>query len=71
MKKSLKKLALNRETIGKLTDQRLAGALGLSGATCGATCDATCLTWCFVCPSPSQQTNCSLCASDCDTCKTC
>ena len=69
MKRSFRKLALNRETIGRLTDQRLTTAAGGSGVTCNQpTCDATCMTWCFVCP-PSQATNCSLCVSDCDSCK--
>ena len=67
MKRSLKKLTLNRETLGRLSEERLTLAAGGSGATCTPTCN----TMCFVCPSPSQQTNCSLCASDCDTCKGC
>jgi hypothetical protein len=61
MKRPLKKLTLNRETIGKLNEERLAAAAGGSGATCTPSCN----TLCLVCPSGSQ------CYSDCDTCKTC
>ena len=70
-KRSLKKLTLTRETISKLNEERLAAAAGGSGDTCSPTCN----TMCFVCPPsnicPSFQTNCSFCASDCDTCKDC
>lgn len=66
MKRSLKKLTLNRETIGRLEEQKLATAAGASGPTCAPTCN----TQCFVCP-PSNGTFCSFCASDCDTCKGC
>lgn len=62
MKRSLKKLTLHRETLGRLTEERLATVAGDSGATC----DPTLQTLCFVCPGTR-----SVCASDCDTCKTC
>lgn len=64
MKRSRKKLTLNRETIGRMNKETLVAVVGGSGATCAPTCN----TMCFVCPS---QTNCSKCASDCDTCVTC
>lgn len=61
MKRTLKRLTLNRETLGRLNDERLVTAVGASGPTCTPTCN----TLCFVCPSGS------VCYSDCDTCKTC
>ena len=70
MKRKLKKLTLNRETIGGLNEGWLSAAAGASGPTCAPTCN----TMCFVCPPSNYRTicsNCSECASDCDTCKTC
>ena len=62
MKRSLKKLTLNRETIVRLGDERLTGVAGgntNSCNTCGTLCFVcttscnTCGTLCFVCPSNS------------------
>ena len=64
MKRKIKKLNLNRETIGGLSEGRLSLAAGDSGPTCSPTCN----TMCFVCPPLSYDTNCSQCASACDPC---
>ncbi len=48
MKRKVKKLTLNRETVRRLTDDELRGVAGgdkTNGNTC-ATCDATCGTTC-------------------------
>jgi len=71
MKRSLKKLTLNRETIRRISDAGLAEAAGGNTNSCN-----TCNTLCFVCPSPSDNTLCFVCPgtvaySNCDTCKGC
>lgn len=70
MKRSFKKLALNRETIARLSQETLGMVAGASGATCPmvATCDATCATLCLVCPPSGADV--SICISACDTCRT-
>lgn len=62
MKRSPRKLTLNRETLCRLNEENLATVAGASGTTC----DPTLQTMCFVCPGTR-----SICYSDCDTCKTC
>jgi hypothetical protein len=61
MKRSLKKLSLNRETLRKLTEERLTEAAG--GAT--LSCNTQCQTRCFACPS--QNTQCNTGCLPCDT----
>lgn len=53
MKKSLRKLTLSRETIGRLEQERLGEALG--GAT--HSCNTLCETRCFACISENTQCN--------------
>lgn len=62
MKKSIKKLTLHRETLGGLSEGRLALAAGASGATCWATCN----TMCFVCPPITRGGDCSQYATFCN-----
>jgi hypothetical protein len=59
MKRLLKKLTLNRETLGNLGEERLGAAVAGSGPTCTPSCN----TLCLVCPGPSQN--------DLTACKTC
>ena len=53
MKKARKKLTLHRETIGRLTEERLVEAAG--GAT--LSCNTLCETRCFACVSQNTQCN--------------
>jgi hypothetical protein len=61
MKKTHKKLTLHRETIGRLTDARLAEAAG--GGT-QLSCQSHCLTYCNC---PSQNTLCYTVGIECNT----
>ena len=64
MKKTHKKLTLHRETIGRLTDDRLTDAAGggkLSGVT---VCNSICHT---LCNCPSQNTQCNTGCIPCQT----
>lgn len=61
MKRTIKKLALSRETIGRLDEQRLAEAAG-GGKT--ASCDTNCNSWC---QCVSQN---SVCITGCLPCGT-
>ena len=59
MKKARKKLALHRETIGNLTEDRLSEAAGGGTFFSGYTyCNSVCVTYCN-CPSANcTQTEC-------------
>jgi hypothetical protein len=58
MKRSPKKLSLNRETIGNLSNDRLAGAAGGGKPFSGYTyCNSVCVTYCN-CPSQIETDCC-------------
>jgi len=53
MKKSLKKLALHRETLRALAEDTIQAAVGgVSARTCGTPCSATCTA--YPCNGPSD-----------------
>lgn len=54
MKKSLKKLALNKTAVSDLTDQVKGGRPG-SVIIIKTSTDPTAMTWCYICPVEEVQ----------------
>ena len=60
MKKKIRKLSLNKETVRHLTDEELRGVAGGTGNTCGNTCASTCDSTCAsTCPSTCSGVGCN------------
>ncbi len=73
MKKKVKKLSLNKETVRSLTDDELRGVAGADhthGHCTNFTCPATCAETCG-CPtqSPSCEGGCTFCCGDTSPCQ--